>query len=40
MDIDTFLNFAIVFLVGSLVGVLAMIARDAWDERMEDAEDY
>ena len=38
--VDTFLNYALVFLTGAIVGVLAMLAVEAYRERMEDAEDY
>ena len=30
----------VIFLAGTLTGVLAMIARDVYEDRMEDAEDY
>lgn len=38
--VDTFLNFALVFLTGAIAGVLAMLAVEAYQERVEDAEDY
>jgi hypothetical protein len=34
--LDTILNYGIVLLAGTILGILAMLARDAWDERMED----
>lgn len=37
---DTFLNYSIVFLLGSLAGILAMLAVEAWRDRVEDAENY
>lgn len=35
---DTFLNYSIVFLLGSIFGVLAMLTVEAWQDRREDAQ--
>lgn len=40
LDMEAFADFAVIFLLGMLAGVIAMLAVDEYHSRVEDAEDY